>query len=589
MSNTRDNDTIHLESVQTTNYYQQRNEYEKIKPKQYVAKTLRETNEGKYWKQYKTCSVQNQPGIVTSVFYSGSPEDHLYPQYLTATSSARVTMYAQNGKKVLKTFARFKDVAFSGVLRKDAKVLAVGGQSGIVQLFDVKTRNILRKFTLHQGAVRAVRWSETSNLSVASSSDDTTVRIWDVSTGNCSQRFDGHKDYVRALESNPEHNDIWATGSYDHSIRLWDQRVGRDAVMVMKHTGPVEDICWYPNARALVSCGGPEVIVWDVIKGASSFIQEDNAVANSNNDSNNNSGNRLMRLTNHQKTVMTVNVHRDCGPRTMSQQESFFENNRATDENQPRLITGSLDGHVKVHEIDGFTVTHAAKFPGPVLCCAISPDANAFAVGLASKTLCVRKRTKARIVDVNAKPTPGPGAGKWKITLKNGFRIKRPRRMDAGTTGYFTRSGNSKPTIDDEIVMRKKRVHLQAHDRALRKFKFGEALDAALGNGRPEVVMAVIEDIERRGGIVKSLANREEGRLVPVLEFIVKYVANPRHTKDLVRLSMDVLDLYGSDVGTNKRVDRCLNQLRERVMLELRLEDTLDKLSGMCGIILNSY
>ena len=115
MSNTRDNDTIHLESVQTTNYYQQRNEYEKIKPKQYVAKTLRETNEGKYWKQYKTCSVQNQPGIVTSVFYSGSPEDHLYPQYLTATSSARVTMYAQNGKKVLKTFARFKDVAFSGV------------------------------------------------------------------------------------------------------------------------------------------------------------------------------------------------------------------------------------------------------------------------------------------------------------------------------------------------------------------------------------------------------------------------------------------------------------------------------------------
>ena len=190
---------------------------------------------------------------------------------------------------------------------------------------------------------------------------------------------------------------------------------------------------------------------------------------------------------------------------------------------------------------------------------------------------------------MNAKPTPGPGAGKWKITLKNGFRIKRPRRMDAGTTGYFTRSGNSKPTIDDEIVMRKKRVHLQAHDRALRKFKFGEALDAALGNGRPEVVMAVIEDIERRGGIVKSLANREEGRLVPVLEFIVKYVANPRHTKDLVRLSMDVLDLYGSDVGTNKRVDRCLNQLRERVMLELRLEDTLDKLSGMCGIILNSY
>ena len=48
--------------------------------------------------------------------------------------------------------------------------------------------------------MRAVRWSETSNLSVGSSSDDTTVRIWDVSTGNCSQRFDGTR-IRRALES----------------------------------------------------------------------------------------------------------------------------------------------------------------------------------------------------------------------------------------------------------------------------------------------------------------------------------------------------------------------------------------------------
>ena len=567
----RENADMIITRVQTS--HRGMGDYEKLAPKQYPPKTLRETHEGKYWKNYKTTSLQNQPGIVTDVFYSGSEDDTTFPCYLTATSSARVTMYNQNGTKVLKTFARFKDVAFSGVLRKDAKVLAVGGQSGIVQLFDVKTRNILRKFALHTGAVRAVRWSETSNLSVGSSSDDTTVRIWDVSTGNCSQRFDGHKDYVRALESSPEQNDVWASGSYDHSVRLWDARVGRDAVMTMQHTGPVEDICWYPNARALVSCGGPEVIVWDVVKGASSFNVK---------DSNNSNTNRLMRLTNHQKTVMTVSVHKDCGPRTLS-------NNSRTNEYQPRLITGSLDGHVKVHEIDTFTVKHAAKFPGPVLCCSVSPDANVFTVGMANKTLCIRKRTKTRIADANAKPTPGPGAGKWKITLKSGFRIKRPRRMDAGTIGYFTRTGNAQPRLNDEIVRRRKRVRLQAHDRALRKFRFGDALDAALSNRRPEVVMAVIEDIEKRGGITKALANRDEHRLVPVLDFIVKYIANPRHTRDLIRLSQEILDLYGSDVGTNKRVDRCLNQLRERVMLELRLEDTLDKLSGMCGIIQNSY
>ena len=101
-----------------------------------------------------------------------------------------------------------------------------------------------RKFELkgHSGAVYCVKYSSTGRL-LASGSFDTTVRIWDVSTGNCSQRFDGHKDYVRALESSPEQNDVWASGSYDHSVRLWDARVGRDAVMTMQHTGPVEDIC----------------------------------------------------------------------------------------------------------------------------------------------------------------------------------------------------------------------------------------------------------------------------------------------------------------------------------------------------------
>ena len=166
--------------------------------------------------------------------------------------------------------------------------------------------------------------------------------------------------------------------------------------MTIQHTGPVEDICWYPNARALVSCGGPEVIVWDVVKGASSFNVK---------DSNNSNTNRLMRLTNHQKTVMTVSLHKDCGPRTLS-------NNSGTDEYQPRLITGSLDGHVKVHEIDTFTVKHAAKFPGPVLCCSVSPDANTFTVGMANKTLCIRKRTKTRIAVCVAHSGPGAGNGK---------------------------------------------------------------------------------------------------------------------------------------------------------------------------------
>ena len=68
----------------------------------------------------------------------------VYPYNLAATSSARVTVYNSNTRRVNKTFARFKDVAYSGVLRSDGRAMVVGGQQGMVQLFDMASRSILR-------------------------------------------------------------------------------------------------------------------------------------------------------------------------------------------------------------------------------------------------------------------------------------------------------------------------------------------------------------------------------------------------------------------------------------------------------------
>ena len=61
----------------------------------------------------------------------------------------------------------------------------------------------------------------------------------------------------------------------------------------------------------MVSVGGTEVRVWDLLGG----------------------GRLLRRLSNHQKTVVAVRLSPRAGPDT---------------EAAPRLLTGSLDGHVKV-------------------------------------------------------------------------------------------------------------------------------------------------------------------------------------------------------------------------------------------------
>jgi len=68
-----------------------------------------------------------------------------------------------------------------------------------------------------------------------------------------------------------------------------------------------------------VTAGGSHLCIWDMLSG----------------------GKLLARLSNHQKTVTCVSVSPMAGPAAVA---------------APRLLAGSLDGHVKVYELDQFKV-----------------------------------------------------------------------------------------------------------------------------------------------------------------------------------------------------------------------------------------
>ena len=538
--------------------------YLKLPVKRYAPRSIRETAEGRYWRAYKSPALLNQVSQVTSVAFAEA-----YPHHLAVTSSARVTVYNSKSRRPHKTFQRFKDVAYSGVLRADGKALAVGGQQGWVQLFDTSSRAVLRKFTLHTRAARAVRFSPHSHGILCSASDDTTVRLWDVAAGACATRHDGHTDYARSVAGHPFSATTWASGSYDGTVKLWDSRVngGKGGCgMTLRHGAPVEDVQWLPGGAMLVSVGWQDVCVWDALSG----------------------GKLLRKMRCHQKTVMCAHVAPDGGPPPVEENDVFhgFSRGRsATDRVSPRLLTCSLDGHVKVHELDGFSVTHSAKYHGPVLSVALSPDASVLAVGTANRLLSIRRRSRR---GRGGEEGVGRGGDAEAVGPGTGTRGKRngPRRLDAGSYQYFVRGQNARAAEGDARVERRRRARLAPHYHALRRFRYGEGLDAALAGGRAEVVAAVLEEIARRGGLKTALAGRDAAGLEPVLRFVARHVANPRHSRQLAGVTARVLDIYGGEIGASTKVDNALRRIRDRVAHQIKLQGQLAALGGVAAPLL---
>ena len=85
--------------------------------------------ESRYWRQFKHPVFIKEYAPVTSVQFSPSK-----PHRYAVTAATRVQIYAPRTQKVTKTISRFKDVARSGNIRPDGKLVVAGDDTGLVQV-----------------------------------------------------------------------------------------------------------------------------------------------------------------------------------------------------------------------------------------------------------------------------------------------------------------------------------------------------------------------------------------------------------------------------------------------------------------------
>eukprot|EP00731_Ephydatia_muelleri_P016638 Em0009g1062a len=311
----------------------------------------RDNSRDGFWNKYTHFPVVvKEHAPVTSINFSPAE-----PYEFAVTTGGKVNIYSSADGHVARTISKFEESAYGARFRADGKLLAAGSEKGVVKVFETSCRSVLRQYTGHAKAAKAVCFLDAYSL--ASGSDDTTLRCWELSTEACTAVLKEHEDYVRCVVVNPSSANLLFSGSYDHTVRMWDLRT-QASVLQLDHGAPVESVVVFPSGGMCISAGANYIKIWDILSG----------------------GRSLGTFSNHQKTITSL----------------------AFDGTFHHVITGSLDRLVKIYSVEDYRVVHSMTYPAPVLSLAVSATNSHIVVGMTTKLLSIRRQPRKKSAPISS-------------------------------------------------------------------------------------------------------------------------------------------------------------------------------------------
>lgn len=148
----------------------------------------------------------------------------------------------------------------------DGSHLASGGLDGIVRVWDLTTMADVPGLGSHDDSVRSVAFSRDGKR-LASVGDDGTVRVWDLERRTQVARFEWGGGGLRSVLFSPDGSRL-AVGAGDGVIRLWDLTEGREIPPLESHEGPIRALSFNSNGTLLASGGQDgDIRLWHVASG----------------------------------------------------------------------------------------------------------------------------------------------------------------------------------------------------------------------------------------------------------------------------------------------------------------------------------
>ena len=142
-------------------------------------------------------------------------------------------------------------------------LLAVGGDTGAIDLVETTTGNVLATLSGHAGAVNALAFSS-DDATLASAGADGSVRLWDVAARRELKRLAGHEGAVLAVAFSRKGARV-ASGGSDGTIHLWSVESGSELEWFGRKA-PIASVALFPEGDLIASGAGDALSIWDVEK-----------------------------------------------------------------------------------------------------------------------------------------------------------------------------------------------------------------------------------------------------------------------------------------------------------------------------------
>ena len=101
-------------------------------------------------------------------------------------------------------------------------------------------------------------------------------------------------------------------------------------------------------------------------------------------------------------------------------------------------------------------------------------------------------------------------------------------------------------------------------------------------------IIAVMEELGRRKGLMNALSNRDEETLEPLLAFTSQFIANPKYTPTLIGVANQLCDVYSQIFGQSDTIDEYFEKLHIQIKNECRSQSTLLQLIGQIDAVMYS-